>query len=67
MVHDAVEEVAVVAHDNQGAAVLLEVFFKYVEGYDVQVVGGLVEYEKIRVLHQDGEQVEPALLSSGEP
>ena len=66
MVDDAVEEVAVVGDDQEGALEVEEVFLEDVEGDDVEVVGGFVEDEQVGLLHQDGEQVEPSFFAAGE-
>ena len=56
----------VVRYDDKRSAELLEILLKDVEGHDIEVVGRLVENQKVRLLHQDGEQVEPALFTSAE-
>ena len=66
MVHQLVEEMAVVRYYYQRAAELLQIFFKYVERHDVKVVGRLVKNQQVRLLHQDRKQVETAFFSSAE-
>ena len=43
----SVEEVAVVAHEDDGAVELADGFFEHVLGAHVQVVGGLVENQQV--------------------
>src|SRR5689334_19670893 len=47
--HRAVEEVAVVADDEDGAVVVGDHLLKQVKGLQIEIVGGLVEHEQIRV------------------
>ena len=61
---DRVEEAAVVADEQQGAAAGLEVVFQPLDGLDVEVVGGLVEQQHVRLAEQDLGQLDahvPAL------
>ncbi len=64
MLHEAVKEVAVVRDDNKASLILLEVFLQNVERNDVKVVGGLVENEKVRLLHQNRQKIEPSAFPS---
>ena len=66
MVHYFVHEVAVVAHYDDASGEVLQVFLKCLEGFDVEVVGGLVEYEEVRVAHQYGAKVQLTLLAARE-
>ena len=49
---DAIQEVAVVRHHQKGASAAAEVVLKELDGVNVQVVGGLVHYEEIRLRGQ---------------
>ncbi len=63
---DAVEEVAVVGDEEDGAAEAAEVVFEPVEGLGVEVVGGLVEQEEVGLLQQDAAEAGAAQLPAGE-
>ena len=67
MLGHPVEKMAVVADYQQAALEFLKVFLQDIEGHDVQVIGRLVENQQVRLLHQDGKQVEPALFASRKP
>lgn len=62
---DVVEEEAIVRDDDDGALVLLERLLEPTHGLDVQVVGGLVEQQQIRVLEQRAAQRDAAALATG--
>ena len=47
VVHDIVEEITVVAHYDHAPFEVGQIFLKYTEGYNVKVVGGLVEYQEV--------------------
>ena len=51
-VADALQEVPVVRHHQQGAGPCVEVVLDDGEGVDVQIVGGLVQEQDVRVVHQ---------------
>jgi len=69
-VHDPgdrlVEELDVVAHHEQRAAVGAEEAEEPVAGVDVEVVGGLVEKEDVAAGEQDAGQLDPAPLAAGQ-
>ena len=52
MVHHAIHEIAVVAHDDEAPAEGAEVFLQNLQGGDVEVIGGFVQHQKVRTLHQ---------------
>ena len=64
MVHGAVHKEAVMAHDDDAAVELRQVFLQDFEGGDVKVVGRLIEDEEIGLGHQYHGQVEPAALAT---
>ena len=66
MVHEPVEEMPVVGYDDECTAEFLQILFQYVEGDDVEIVRRLVHHQEVRLLHQYGEKVEPALFASAE-
>ena len=66
MVDQTVEEMAVVRYYDKRALVLHEVFFQKLQGHDVQIVRGLVEYQQVGLLLEHGQKVKPAALPSGE-
>ena len=57
---DVVEEGAVVADDEHGAAEAREAALEPGDGVEVEVVGGLVEEEQVGLLREDDAEVEPA-------
>ena len=66
MVCKPVEEMSVVGDDDKCPVEFLQVFFKYVQGDNVKVVGRFIHDEHIGLLHQNGQQVQPAFLSSAQ-
>ena len=53
---DAIEEGAVVAHDEHGAVIACEHVLERIEGVHVEIVRRLVEHQKVRGLgERDGE------------
>ena len=63
---DVVEEVPVVGDGDDGARVGGQVLLEPQHGLGVQVVGGLVEQEEVRLLQQQLAQRDAALLATGE-
>ena len=63
---DVVEEVPVVGDGEDGARVARKVLFEPEDGFGVEVVGGLVEQEKVGLLQQQLAQRDAALLTTGE-
>lgn len=61
-----VEEVSVVGDGDDGAGVLLEVLFEPVDRLCVEVVGGLVEQQHVRLLEQQAAEGHAAALTAGE-
>ena len=66
MVDNLIHKIAVVAHHDDAAGEVLQVFLQYLQSHDIQVVRRLIEYEEIRVLHQYRTEIELATLSSTE-
>ena len=65
-VRDTIEHVAVVGDEHQRAAIFQQAFFQDLEGWDVEIVGGLVEQEHVgRLQHQPGNQ-DAGTFASGE-
>src|SRR5579875_1404491 len=68
--HDVVghpfQEVPVVADHDQGARPAVEQVFQFGERLDVEVVGGLVEQQHVRLVHQQPEKLETAPLPAGQ-
>ena len=50
-------------NDNHTALEVLKIFFEHIQCDNVEVVGRLVQYEEVRVAHQDGAQVKAATFS----
>ena len=63
---DVVEEIAVVADHQNGTGVALEVVFQPLHGGEVQMVGGLVQNEDVRLLEEELGQTETGQLTAGE-
>ena len=61
-----VEQLEVVAHDEQRAAVRAEEAHQPFLGVDVEVVGGLVEHQVLGAAEQDARELDPAPLATGE-
>src|SRR5205823_1139269 len=66
-VADAVEEVAIVADDEQRPLVLAQRILERLAGGDVEVVGRLVEDEDVAREEHDLRHREPAALATREP
>ena len=66
LVDDLLDEVDVVADDEQPAAVVLEVVAQPGDRVGVQVVGRLVEQQRLRVAEQDPGQLDPPALPAGQ-
>ena len=64
--HDAVEEVAVVADEDDGAGIVAQHFLQHVERLEVEIVGRLVEHQQVRGLGQRARQHQPAALAARE-
>mmetsp|Transcript_7402 Transcript_7402/g.15726 ORF Transcript_7402/g.15726 Transcript_7402/m.15726 type:complete len:407 (+) Transcript_7402:150-1370(+) len=56
---DAIEEVAVVGHDDGASCEVEEGLLEGAEGFDVEVVGGLVQYDHVRPRLQQLRQLHP--------
>ncbi len=59
-----VEEIAVVGHGDDRTLILLEMLFEPVDGFGVEVVGGLVQEEDIGLLQQQAAQSHAAPLAA---
>ena len=65
-VADAVEEIAVVADDEDAAGEGEHGFFEDAHGLQVEVVGGLIEDEEVAAAAEDFGEEDAALLAAGE-
>ena len=63
---DAVDEVAVVGDEQDGAGVVLERVGERLDGAHVEVVGGLVEQQEVGVADEQREQAQAAALAARE-
>ena len=61
-----VQEVPVVGDRDDGARVLLQVLLQPLHALRVQVVGGLIEQQQVRLGQQQPAQRDPALLPAGQ-
>src|SRR6202042_2821321 len=66
LVDNLLDQVHVVADDQEPAAVVLEVVAQPDDRVRVQVVGRLVEQQRLRVGEQDAGQLDPAALATGQ-
>ncbi len=64
--HDAVEEVAVMADEDDGAGVTGQHFLEHVQCFEIEVVGRLVEHEHVRGLGECAGEHEAAALTAGQ-
>ena len=64
--HDApghpIEHVAVVGHQHQGAAEATQIALQPLDPVGIEVVGGLIEQQHIRIGHQGGRQGHPLAI-----
>ena len=59
-----VKEISVVGYGNDRALILLQVLFQPVDGFGIEVVGGLVEQEHVGFLQQQAAQGHAATLTA---
>ena len=64
VVGHALDEVAVVAHHDQGARPGVEQVFGYGKHVGVEVVGGFVHDEHVGLVEEDEQQLQPAALAA---
>ena len=62
----AVQEIAVVGDGDHGAPEGADIVLQPLGGLQVQVVGGLVQQENVRVLQDQAAQVHPGFLPAGQ-
>ena len=65
-IHGIAQQVAVVAHQDEGALVGLQSDFQGVAHIQVEVVGGLIQYQQVGALPHDHGQGEAGLFAAGE-
>ena len=63
---NVVEETTVVADEQEGAGIFEEALFEEFDGFDVEVVRRLVEYEDVSRLDEELGQQEARALATGE-
>ena len=66
MIYHLVHEVTVVTHHDYASGEILQVFFQYLEGLDIKVVGRLIEHQEVRIPHQHRTEIELALLATAQ-
>ena len=64
MIYQTVQEMPVMSDDNQAALEIQQVLFKNIESYNIQVIGRLVQYQQVRILQKDSQQVQTPFFSS---
>ena len=57
LVGQLIEKIAVVRNHEDGAGILAQVFLEPLQGFQVQMVGRLVQHQQVRLLHQQAGQV----------
>ena len=60
-----VQKIPVVADGDHGALEAVDILLQPLHGVEVQVVGGLIQQQDVRVLQNEPPQVYPGLFSSG--
>ena len=65
-VHDAIQEVAVVADEDDGAGIGAEHFLQHVQRFQIEVVGGLVQHQQVGGLGERARQHQAAALAAGQ-
>ena len=66
MIYHLIHEVTVVRNHYHAPLKVLKVFFKHLEGYDIEVVGRLVEHQEVGIAHQHRAQIQTAALTSAQ-
>ena len=64
--HGAVEEIAVVRHQQHRAGIVVDHLFQQIERFEIEIVGRLVEHQQVRRFGQRARQREPAALAAGQ-
>ena len=65
-VDGAVQEIAVMGNGDHGAVELIEIFLQPLGGLQVQMVGGLIQQQDIRILQNEASQIHAGLFAAGE-
>src|SRR5450756_569435 len=65
-IRDAVQEIPVVRHEDDGAREVREAVLEDLKRREVEVVRGLVEDEQVRLLQHEPREEQPALLAARE-
>ena len=66
MVYDAIHKEAVVAHHYHTSREILKILLKHAQRGNIEVIGGLIEYEEIRVTHEHRTKIELSPLATAE-
>ena len=61
-----IEKLPVVRDDQNRSRVILQIALKPNEGFEIQMVGGLIEHEDVRLMHQQPGQVRPHDPTTGQ-
>src|SRR5215207_7680287 len=61
---DVVEKPSVVAHDEQRARVVLEFLLEQLERFDVQIVGGLIQYDEVGGAREEAREQQAVALAA---
>ena len=64
---DGIDEVPVMADQQQGAGVIVQQLFEQFEGFHIQIVGRLVHHQHIRGLREQFGQQQAVALAAGQP
>ena len=65
LVDGHVEEVAVVRNQHEGVGIVRQIIFQPVAGFEIEMVGGLVEQQQVGLLQQQLGQREAHLPAAG--
>ena len=64
MVYHLIHKIAVVTNHDNTSWKILKILFENLEGYDIKIVGRLVENQEVRILHQYRTKVQLATLAT---
>ena len=66
VVYNLVHKIAVVAHHNNAPLEVAQILLEHLKGFNIEVVGGLVEHKEVGRRHQYSAEIEPATLATAE-
>ena len=66
MVDHLIHKIAIVAHDDDTAGKILQIFLQHLQRLNIEVVGRLVQHQEVGIAHQNGTKIEFAPLAAAE-